>query len=52
MQYFDSVADLAAKLRKTDLRAVSAAMAQHVREMQPAMRSKWRTVLHQLFQAS
>ena len=50
VQYFDSVADLAAKLRKTDLRAVSAAMAQHVREMQPAMRSKWRTVLHQLFQ--
>ena len=25
-------------------------MAQHVQEMQPAMRSKWRTVLHQLFQ--
>ena len=49
-QYFDSADDLASKLRSTDLYAVSAAMAQHSREMLPAMQAKWRTVLHQLFQ--
>ena len=49
VQYFDSAADLAAKLKSTDLRAVSASMGRYLHEREPTVAAKWDAVLRALF---
>jgi len=49
VQYFDSAADLAHKLRSTDLRAVSTLMARYSAEQASTVQAKWSSVVHRLF---